>query len=256
MLTAEQQRLNDTRQEKFAWKKWGPYLSERQWGTVREDYSEGGDAWSYFTHDQARSRAYRWGEDGIAGVPRETIERFPRLRARAREDYERYADLLGGAANPMVPGVEGRHLLSVLDESKLRRVLSRMLDEERFLGPHGIRSLSRSHLDEPFVFTVHGQEYRVQYLPAESDTAMFGGNSNWRGPIWMPVNALLIRALLQYYMYYGNGFIVECPTGSGRQMTLYQIAQELARRLANIFLLDQDGRRPVYGRTKKFQEDP
>ena len=96
----------------------------------------------------------------------------------------------------------------------------------------------------------------MSYLPAESDSHMFGGNSNWRGPIWMPVNALIIRALLQYYLYYGNGFIVECPTGSGRQMTLYQVAQELARRLANIFLLDHDGRRPVYGGTKKFQEDP
>ena len=109
--------------------------------------------------------------------------------------------------------------------AKLRRVLSRMLDEERFLSPHGIRSLSRSHLDEPFVFTVHGQEYRVQYLPAESDTAMFGGNSNWRGPVWFPINLLIVRALLTYYLYYGDDFTIECPTGSGQQMTLYRGGQ-------------------------------
>ena len=105
-------------------------------------------------------------------------------------------------------------------------------------------------------FSAGGQEYRVVYLPAESDTGMFGGNSNWRGPIWMPVNALIIRALLQYYTYYGNEFTVECPTGSGRQMNLYQVAEEITRRLANIFLRDKDGRRPVYGGTRKFQEDP
>ena len=192
----------------------------------------------------------------VAVIPRETLERFPRLRARAREDYERYADLLGGAANPMVPGVEGRHLLSVLDESKLRRVLSRMLDEERFLSPHGIRSLSRSHLDEPFVFTVHGQEYRVQYLPAESDTAMFGGNSNWRGPVWFPINLLIVRALLTYYLYYGDDFTIECPTGSGQHMTLYQVAKEISDRLISIFRRDEAGRRPVYGGMATFQDDP
>src|SRR5436853_6621720 len=119
-----------------------------------------------------------------------------------------------------------------------------MLDENEFLSPYGIRALSRYHAEHPYIFRSGDQEYRVSYLPAESDSAMFGGNSNWRGPMWMPVNALLLRALLQSYMYYGNGFSVECPTGSGRQMTLYQIAQVFARRLANIFLLDQDGRRP------------
>jgi hypothetical protein len=107
--------------------------------------------------------------------------------------------------------------------------------------------LSRFHAENPYVFWAGGQEYRVSYLPAESDTGMFGGNSNWRGPIWMPVNALIIRALLQYYAYYGNDFTVECPTGSGRQMNLYQVAEEISRRLANIFLKDKEGRRPVYG---------
>ena len=145
---------------------------------------------------------------------------------------------------------------SILDETKLRRVLAKMLDENEFLSPYGIRSLSRYHADHPYVIHAGGQEYRVSYLPAESDTGMFGGNSNWRGPIWMPVNALIIRALLQYYLYYGDDFTVECPTGSGRQMTLYQVAEEIARRLANIFLKDKDGRRPVYGGTRKFQDDP
>src|SRR5438445_9197496 len=131
-----------------------------------------------------------------------------------------------------------------------------MLDENEFLSPFGIRSLSRYHADHPYVIHAGGQESRVVYLPAESDTGMFGGSSNWRGPIWMPVNALIIRALLQYYAFYGDAFTVECPTGSGRQMNLYQVAEEIARRLANIFLKDKNGRRPVYGGTKKFQEDP
>ena len=141
-------------------------------------------------------------------------------------------------------------------QERLRRILTKMLDENEFLSPYGIRALSRFHADHPYRFHVVGQEYRVDYLPAESNTGMFGGNSNWRGPIWMPVNALIIRALLQYYAYYGNGLTVECPTGSGREMTLYQVAEELSRRLASIFLRDSEGRRPVYGGTRKFQEDP
>jgi hypothetical protein len=131
-----------------------------------------------------------------------------------------------------------------------------MLDENEFLSPYGIRSLSRYHAEHPYVIHVGGHEFRVPYLPAESDSGMFGGNSNWRGPIWMPVNGLILRALLQYYSYYGNDFTIECPTGSGQHMTLYQVAQEIARRLASIFLRDQDGRRPVYGGTRIFQEDP
>jgi hypothetical protein len=189
-------------------------------------------------------------------IPRSVIERFPSLAARAREHYERYADLLSEIANPLVQGVEGRLLLSILDEKKLRRVLGRMLDEERFLSPHGIRSLSRSHLDNPFVFEVHGQEFRVQYLAAESDTGMFGGNSNWRGPVWFPINLLIIRALLHYYMYYGDGFTIECPTGSGQMMTLFEVAQEISNRLISIFRRDEAGCRPVYGGMATFQHDP
>ena len=147
-------------------------------------------------------------------------------------------------------------MTSILDEGKLRRVLAKMLDENEFLSEFGIRSLSRFHETHPYVFHAGGQEYRVSYLPAESDTGMFGGNSNWRGPIWMPVNGLIIRALLQYYLYYGDDFKIECPTGSGHIMTLYQVAEEISRRLGNIFLRDKEGRRPVYGGTRKFQEDP
>jgi hypothetical protein len=131
-----------------------------------------------------------------------------------------------------------------------------MLDENEFFSPYGIRALSRYHNDNPLVVHVQGQEYRVNYLPAESDTGMFGGNSNWRGPIWMPVNALLIRGLLQYYLYYGDSFKIECPTGSGKMMNLFQVAQEIANRLERIFLRDKSGRRPVYGGTEKFQTDP
>ncbi len=131
-----------------------------------------------------------------------------------------------------------------------------MLDENEFLSPYGIRALSRHHAEHPFVFRVGDQDYGVGYLPAESDSGMFGGNSNWRGPIWMPVNGLIIRALLNYYAYYGDDFKIECPTGSGNMMTLYQVAEDLSRRLGSIFLRNENGQRPVYGGTEKFQNDP
>ena len=143
-----------------------------------------------------------------------------------------------------------------MNETRLRRVLAKLLDEAEFFGPYGVRALSRYHADHPFVMNVGGHEYRVDYLPGESDSGMFGGNSNWRGPVWMPVNGLIIRALLQYYAYYGDDFTVECPTGSGRKLTLYQVAEELTRRLASTFLRDAKGRRPVYGDVRKLQEDP
>ena len=153
-------------------------------------------------------------------------------------------------------GYKGRRLVSILSKKKLERVLGYLLDENEFLGPHGIRSLSRYHLDHPFRFWVGHQELKVQYLPAESDSGMFGGNSNWRGPVWMPVNTLIIRALLNLYSFYGDEFKVQCPAGSGQFMTLFEVAQEISRRLASIFVRDANGRRPVYGGTAKFQEDP
>jgi Mannosylglycerate hydrolase MGH1-like glycoside hydrolase domain len=186
----------------------------------------------------------------------ELTAKYPELGERLRWFLESRPELVSCIHDPMKPGYAGRHLGAILDEIKLRRVLAKMLDEHEFLSPFGIRSLSRYHADHPYVIHAGGQEYHVSYLPAESDTGMFGGNSNWRGPIWMPVNALIIRALLQYYLYYGDQFTIECPTGSGRRMTLYQVAQEIARRLGNIFLKDQEGRRPVYGGSRKFREDP
>jgi hypothetical protein len=160
------------------------------------------------------------------------------------------------ADDPETGGYGGRRLASVCDKEKLRRILAYMLDENEFLSPFGIRSLSKYHRDHPFVFYLQGQEFRVDYLPAESNTGMFGGNSNWRGPIWMPVNALIIRGLLQMHPFYGPDFKVECPTGSGRYLTLFEVAKEIGTRLSRIFLHDANGRRPVYGGTKKFQEDP
>jgi hypothetical protein len=184
------------------------------------------------------------------------LERYPELRERFRRFLQGRQELRAFVHDPTALGQGGRRLAAVLDETKLRRVLAKLLDEREFLSPRGIRSLSRHHAEHPYVFRVDEHEYRVSYLPAESDTGMFGGNSNWRGPVWMPMNALIIRALLQYYLYYGDAFQVECPTGSGRGMTLHQVAEEIGRRLAGIFLRGEDGRRPVYGGTRKFQEDP
>ena len=153
-------------------------------------------------------------------------------------------------------GFADRHLAAILDETKLRRVLHKLLDENEFLSPFGIRSLSRFHANHPYLLHVGEQEYRVSYLPGESDSGMFGGNSNWRGPIWIPVNGLIIRALTQYYAYYGNEFQVECPTGSGKMMNLYQVAEEITRRLLAMFLKNEHGARPVFGDCHKFQNDP
>jgi hypothetical protein len=185
----------------------------------------------------------------------EVLTKFDSLRGIVQEYFRRNHDLLANIADPLKPGWNGRRILSLVNEEKLRRILGRMLDQERFLGPHGIRSISRWHLEHPYVFDVHGTEYRVQYEPAESTTGMFGGNSNWRGPVWVPVNVLIIRALLQHYLYYGNDFTIECPTGSGQEMTLFEVAKELSRRLVSTFLRDEAGRRPVYGGTELFQTD-
>ena len=184
--------------------------------------------------------------------------RFPRLEELVQLFRKRHPDVVNHIApgDHTFVGHGGRRLLSVCNKEKLERILSYMLDEDEFLSPHGIRSLSRYHLDHPFVFDIGGQEYKVQYLPAESNTGMFGGNSNWRGPVWMPVNGLLMRALFNLYQFYGDDFKVECPTRSGKYMTLFEVTKEISRRLASTFLRDGTGKRPVYGGTKKFQEDP
>jgi mannosylglycerate hydrolase MGH1-like protein len=186
----------------------------------------------------------------------ELSEKYPEVGRQLRGFLDARPELVSRIHDPGLQGHKGRRMASILNEAQLRRVLARMLDEEEFLSDYGIRSLSRYHAQHPFVLTAGGAEYRVSYLPAESDTGMFGGNSNWRGPIWMPVNALIVRALLQYYSYYGDDFTIECPTGSGHRMTLYQVAEEIVRRLSAMFLRDTSGRRPVYGGSEKFQTDP
>jgi hypothetical protein len=185
-------------------------------------------------------------------------ERIPRAFAQIQERLRRIPELRE-SMHPTGPGhfgVNERGIMAMVNQERLRRILTKMLDENEFLSPYGIRSLSKFHEQNPYVLHVGGQEYRVDYLPAESNTGMFGGNSNWRGPIWMPVNAIIIRALLQYYLYYGDNFRVDCPTGSGRLMNLFEVSKEIANRLIGIFIPDRQGRRPVYGGTEKFQRDP
>jgi hypothetical protein len=188
----------------------------------------------------------------------ENVTGHPRLMELIRLFRERHPDVVAQVA-PTGEGYIGyaeRRLLSPVSRKRLERILGYLLDEKEFLGPYGVRSLSRYHQDHPFVFHVGGQAHYVSYLPAESDTGMFGGNSNWRGPVWMPVNALIVRGLVQLYRFYGDDLTVECPIGSGTRMTLFEVAREISRRLASIFLRDGSGRRPVYGGSTKFQNDP
>jgi mannosylglycerate hydrolase MGH1-like protein len=186
------------------------------------------------------------------------VARHPRMLELIELFRKRHPDLLKhiAPADSKFVGYADRRLMSVCNKEKIGRILAYLLDENEFLAPYGIRSLSRYHLEHPFVFNLDGQEFKVQYLPAESNTGMFGGNSNWRGPVWMPVNVLLIRGLLNLYQFYGDDFKVECPTGSGTYMTLFEVAKEIGRRLSAIFLRDENGKRPVYGGTNKFQDDP
>ena len=151
--------------------------------------------------------------------------------------------------------ISGIHYL-VVSRQRLVRVLRTMLDEAEFLSPHGIRALSKFHGSHPYVLHFNGQENRVSYDPAESTTGMFGGNSNWRGPVWFPLNYLMIESLQKFHWYYGNSLTVEFPTGSGNEMNLSEVACELSRRLSRLFLRDQSGRRPVFGDAEKFQTDP
>jgi hypothetical protein len=185
-------------------------------------------------------------------------ERIPGAMAGMMKRLGRIPELKE-TIHPTGPGHYGaaeRGILALVNPERLRRILTKMLDENEFLSAFGIRALSKFHEQHPFIFHVNGQEHRVDYLPAESDSGMFGGNSNWRGPIWMPVNVLIIRALLNFYLYYGDNFKIECPTGSGNMMNLFDVAKEIADRLGRIFLRDEHGRRPVYGGSEKFQSDP
>ena len=192
----------------------------------------------------------------VAIFEEDLIERLPTFGKHARDFLMRHPELASNLHMPGTPGLAGRRMLSTVNEDKLRRILTKMLDENEFFGPHGIRALSRYHLDHPFVFNFVGQESRVGYLPGDSDSGMFGGNSNWRGPVWMPVNFLLYTSLMRLGAYYGDTFKIECPTGSGNMMNLFEVAKELGERLIGTFVKSSSGGRPVYGSAEKFQTDP
>jgi hypothetical protein len=177
----------------------------------------------------------------------DTVDRFPSFWRRARWFLQNRPELAQYCPMMEVPGQRARRLLSLTSRETLARLLSRMLSETEFLSPHGIRSLSRAHAAAPYELELGGQRHRVDYEPAESRTGMFGGNSNWRGPVWFPVNYLVIESLQRLHHYYGESFKVECPTGSGRWMTLWEVAAELSSRLIGLFLEGPDGRRPAHG---------
>lgn len=231
---------------------------------------DGGDLWDEaegFFYDRLRfpdGQVMRLKVRSAAGllplaaaavIPAEVVDRFPSLVAKARNFFERRPDA-SWLSSVAQSGVNGRRLLNVLGERKLRRILTRMLDENEFLSDYGIRSLSKVHEGKPFTFAIGADTYTIAYEAGESTTRRFGGNSNWHGPIWMPINVLLIRGLLTHYLYYGDAFKVECPTGSGQLKTLYDVAIDLSRRLTAVFLRDSDGRRPVNGGSEPFRRDP
>jgi hypothetical protein len=185
----------------------------------------------------------------------ERLDRLPGFKKRLEWFIDNRPDLTSAVACMRTPGEGERRLLSIVNREQLRRVLRVMLDESEFLSPHGVRAVSRFHKENPYRLPVNGTVYSVDYEPAESSTGLFGGNSNWRGPVWFPVNFLIIESLQKFHHYLGEDFKVECPTGSGRMMTLWKVAAEISRRLSRIFLKDESGRRPVYGSIEKFQTD-
>jgi hypothetical protein len=186
----------------------------------------------------------------------ELLDRMPTFKRRLEWFVENRPDLTSNVACMTTEGRKQRRLLAIPTREQLERILAVMLDENEFLSPYGIRALSRYHHEHPFTIQVDGMTHTVDYEPAESTTVLFGGNSNWRGPIWMPVNYHLIRALRRFFHYYGDDFKVECPTGSGKKMNLMEASDEIARRVVNIFKRDASGERPVYGTLRKFQDDP
>ncbi|PSB06853.1 glucosidase, partial [filamentous cyanobacterium CCP2] len=184
------------------------------------------------------------------------LDSFPGFKVRLEWFIQNRPDLSQNIASLEVEGVGARRLLAIAKPNTLVAILEKMLDEQEFLSDYGIRSVSRFHADHPYIFEAGGQEHRVDYVPAESTTGLFGGNSNWRGPIWFPVNYLLIESLQQFHHYLGDDFKVECPAGSGQLLTLWEVASELSQRLTRIFLPNESGQRPVYGHIEKFQTDP
>ena len=199
----------------------------------------------------------------VATLEPDIINKLPNFKKRLDWFIQNRYDLKKNVACMERRGVGARRMLALcyvtpsrfVAEDKLRRILAKLLDENEFFGPCGIRALSRFHLENPYIFHANGEEYRVDYEPAESSTGLFGGNSNWRGPVWIPVNYLLVESLQRYHFYLGDNFKVECPTGSGQMMNLWEVAAEISKRLNKIFLRDASGRRPVYGNIEKFQTD-
>jgi hypothetical protein len=192
----------------------------------------------------------------IATLEPQILEKLPGFKQRMEWFICNRPDLRQNVACMETPGIGARRLLAIVNRDKIRRILQKVLDENEFLSPYGIRSISKVHAQHPYIFTFNGQEYRVDYEPAESSTGLFGGNSNWRGPIWFPVNYLLIESLQKFHYYLGDGFQVECPTGSGQMMNLGEVATELSQRLTRIFLRDESERRPLYSGIETFQTNP
>jgi hypothetical protein len=192
----------------------------------------------------------------IETVENRVLDNFPGFKKRLEWFITNRPDLTANISTLRTPGQHDRLLVSLIRADRLRRVLKYMLDEDEFLSPYGIRALSRFHKDHPYVLPFNGREYRVDYEPAESATGLFGGNSNWRGPIWFPLNYLIIESLQKFHYYFGDSFQIECPTGSGQMMNLAEVAAEISRRLSHLFLRGPDGRRPVFGDEEKFQSDP
>jgi len=186
----------------------------------------------------------------------DTLEEMKDFQRRLKWFVDNRPHLTGNMASVDLPGVGQRRLLAILTRERLVRVLQRMLDDEEFLSPYGVRSLSKQYREHPFTFRIGEGRYQIEYQPAESDTWLFGGNSNWRGPVWMPVNYLIIESLRKFHRYYGDGLTVEYPSGSGNSMNLAEVADQLSQRLQRLFLPDGEGKRPVYGSTERFQEDP
>ncbi|MDQ3847259.1 MAG: glucosidase, partial [Bacteroidota bacterium] len=184
------------------------------------------------------------------------LERLPEFAGRLRWFLDYRTDLASLVSRWQEKNEGEKHLLSLLRGHRMKKILQRMLDENEFLSPYGVRALSKHHDQHPYEVWVNGNKFSVEYTPGESTTGLFGGNSNWRGPIWMPVNYLIVESLQRFHYYYGDDFRVECSTGSGNFISLNDIADELSRRLSHLFLRDENGRRPVFGHYEKLQHDP
>jgi hypothetical protein len=190
-----------------------------------------------------------------AVLPADLRERLPRFFEEAQWFLEQHPYIAAILTVPLEVGAGGSRIVSLVNPDKLRRILGYMLNENEFLSPYGIRSLSRCHAEHPYVFSAGGREYRIGYVPGDSDSGMFGGNSNWRGPIWMPMQLMLIRGLVNQYAHLGNNFKVECPVGSGRQLNLLEVSKELARRLSRLFVSNKEGRRPAHGDRSRWNDE-